>query len=108
LNVARGRQSVIDVHPVMASHGASRVNLFDVVPAFSKGTLFRRDRMTCACSGLRFQERELRCEHIVPESHGGRWTWMNLVAACAASNGRCRSSMVCAVSRDTAPGSVPG
>jgi hypothetical protein len=47
-NVARGRQSVIDVHPIIALHGASRVNLFDVVPAFSKGKLFRRDRLTCA------------------------------------------------------------
>ena len=41
-NVARGRQSVIDVHPIIALHGASKVNLFDVVPAFSKGKLFRR------------------------------------------------------------------
>jgi hypothetical protein len=50
-NVARGRQSAIDVHPIIALHGASRVNLFDVVPAFSKGKLFRRDRMTCAYCG---------------------------------------------------------
>jgi len=49
-NVARGRQSIIDVHPIMALHGASRVNLFDVVPAFSKGKLFRRDRMTPSSS----------------------------------------------------------
>ena len=42
-NVARGCQSIIDVHPIIALHGASRVNLFHVVPAFSKGKLFRRD-----------------------------------------------------------------
>ena len=77
INVASGRQSVIDVHPIMALHGASKVNLFDVVPAFSKGKLFRRDRMTCAYCGQRFAERDLQCEHIVPESRGGRWTWMN-------------------------------
>ena len=87
-NVARGRQSVIDVHPIIALHGASRVNLFDVVPAFSKGKLFRRDRLTCAYCGQRFKERDLQCEHIVPESRGGRWTWMNLVTACGVCNGR--------------------
>jgi 5-methylcytosine-specific restriction endonuclease McrA len=35
-----------------------------------------------------FTERALQCEHIVPQSRGGRWTWMNLVTACAACNGR--------------------
>ena len=87
-NVARGRQSIIDVHPIIALHGASKVNLFDVVPAFSKDKLFRRDRMTCAYCGQRFHERYLQCEHIVPESRGGRWTWMNLATSCAACNGR--------------------
>lgn len=87
-NVARGRQSVIDVHPIMALAGASRVNLFDVVPAFTKAKLLRRDRMTCAYCGQRFAERDLSCEHIVPQSRGGRWTWMNLVTACGPCNGR--------------------
>jgi len=87
-NVARGRQSVIDIHPIMALSGASKVNLFDVVPAFNKAKLFRRDRMTCAYCGQRFHERNLSCEHIVPQARGGRWIWMNLVTACAACNGR--------------------
>ena len=87
-NVARGRQSVIEVHPIVALHGASRVNLFDVVPAFSRTKLFRRDRLTCAYCGQRYAERNLQCEHIVPESRGGTWAWMNLVTACAACNGR--------------------
>ena len=92
-NAARGGQSLIDVHPIVALRGASKVNLFDVVPAFSKSKLFRRDRMTCAYCGQRFTARELQCEHIVPESRGGRWTWMNLVTACAVCNGRkaCRT-----------------
>jgi hypothetical protein len=87
-NVARGLQSVMDVHPIIALHGASKVNLFDVMPAFSKGKLFRRDRATCAYCGLRFHERDLQCEHIVPQARGGLWTWMNLVTACGACNGR--------------------
>ena len=87
-NVARARQSTIDVHPIIALHGASKVNLFDVVPVLGKAKLFRRDRMTCAYCGGRFAERELQCEHIVPESRGGKATWMNLVAACGPCNSR--------------------
>ena len=92
-NVARGRQSVIDIHPIMALTGAPKVNLFDVVPAFTKAKLFRRDRMTCAYCGQRFNERDLSCEHILPQARGGRWTWMNLVTACGACNSRkaCRT-----------------
>ncbi len=87
-NVARQCQSIIEVHPIIALHGAAPINLFDIVPAFSKGKLFRRDRFTCAYCGQRFTERELSCEHIVPQSRGGRWTWMNLVTACGPCNAR--------------------
>jgi 5-methylcytosine-specific restriction endonuclease McrA len=44
--------------------------------------------MTCAYCGQRFTEAQLSCEHIVPQLRGGRWTWMNLVTACGACNGR--------------------
>ncbi len=87
-NVARGRQSVIDVFPILALHGAARVKLFDVVPVFSKRKLIRRDRLTCAYCAQCFKEQDLQCEHIVPPSRGGRWVWMNLVTACALCNGR--------------------
>ncbi len=92
-NVVRGVQSTIEVYPIVALRGAARVNLFDAVPSFSKAKLFRRDRFTCAYCGQRFAERDLQCEHIVPEARGGRWSWMNLVSACGACNGRkaCRT-----------------
>ena len=86
-NAKSGRQSVIDVYPIVALGGASRINLFDVVPAFSRNKLFRRDRCICAYCGQRFPESVLQCEHIVPESRGGAWSWMNLVTACAVCNG---------------------
>ena len=86
-NVARGRQSLLTVAPIIALRGASRVNLFDHVPAVSKPKLLRRDRHTCAYCAQVFKERDLQCEHIVPQSRGGPWTWMNLVSACAACNG---------------------
>jgi hypothetical protein len=87
-NAATGRQSLMEVYPIIALRGAARVNLFHVVPAISKRKLFRRDRFTCAYCGQRFAERDLQCEHIVPQSRGGLWTWMNLVSACGACNGR--------------------
>ncbi|WKB50633.1 HNH endonuclease [Eleftheria terrae] len=88
VNAATGRQSLIEVHPIIALRGASRINLFEVTPSLAKHKLFCRDRYTCAYCGQRFQERELQCEHIVPESRGGGWTWMNLVTACGPCNGR--------------------
>jgi hypothetical protein len=87
-NVASGQQSLVEVHPIIALRGAARVNLFDRTTAVTAAKLFRRDRMTCAYCGQRFAERHLQCEHIVPASCGGAWSWMNLVTACAACNGR--------------------
>ncbi len=87
-NIARGCQSLIEIHPIVALAGASQRNLFGIVPAFAKAKLFRRDRFTCAYCGERFAERLLSCEHIVPQSRGGRWTWMNLVTACGPCNAR--------------------
>jgi hypothetical protein len=47
------------VAPIIALRGASKINLFDVVPSVTKRKLFRRDRHTCAyCTGV-FQERVL-------------------------------------------------
>ena len=87
-NVHLGRQSRIEVPAIMALAGAARVNLFDRVPSVTKTRLLRRDRHTCAYCGDRFTERDLQCEHIVPASRGGPWTWMNLVTACRYCNGR--------------------
>lgn len=85
-NTRLGRQSTIDVAPIIALRGAPKVNLFDVVPSWSKSKLLRRDRNTCAYCGQVFGDHDLQCEHIVPESRGGPWSWMNLVAACGPCN----------------------
>lgn len=88
INVASGRQSTISVHPIIAVRGHSRVNLFDVAVAVTKGKLLHRDRHTCAYCGQVHPERDLQVEHIVPDSRGGAYSWMNLVTACAMCNGR--------------------
>ena len=86
-NAQAGRRSVLEVYPIIALNGASGVDLFNVTPAISRSKLFRRDRGVCAYCGQHFAERHLQCEHIVPESRGGAWSWMNLVTACASCKG---------------------
>jgi hypothetical protein len=92
-NAVTGLQSRIDVHAIVATTGASRVNLFDAVPSLSNPKLFQRDRMTCAYCGGLFDDRQLTREHIVPTAQGGVDDWLNVVAACKACNGRkaCRT-----------------
>lgn len=87
-NVASGRQSLIAVAPIVAVRGHARLNLFDIVPGVTKAKLLRRDRHTCAYCGEVFAERDLQAEHIVPDSRGGPYAWMNLVTACADCNAR--------------------
>jgi len=87
-NAVSGQQSRIDVHPIMATTGASRVNLFDAIPSLTNFKLFRRDRMTCAYCGGRYDDRHLTREHIIPVSQGGLDVWINVVAACRLCNGR--------------------
>ena len=88
MNTLTGKQSSIDVHPILATTGASRVNLFDAVPCLTNFKLFRRDRMTCAYCGGQFDERRLTREPIVPTSQGGPDNWLNVVCACRSCNGR--------------------
>lgn len=92
-NAQTGLQSRIDVHAIVATTGASRVNLFDAVPSLNNAKLFRRDRMTCAYCAGHFEERLLTREHIVPTALGGADNWLNVVAACKPCNGRkaCRT-----------------
>jgi hypothetical protein len=95
-NALTGQQSRIDVHAIVATTGAARVNLFDAVPSLSNPKLFRRDRMTCAYCGGHFDDRNLTREHIVPTAQGGVDDWLNVVAACKTCNGRkaCRTPEV--------------
>lgn len=85
-NVRTGRQSTLEVPAILALRGNSRLNLFDVVPGFSKPKVLRRDRLTCAYCGDTHELRSLTVDHILPASRGGALSWMNTVAACRACN----------------------
>ena len=88
LDVQGTPQAWISIEQAATHHASGAVAWFDGEPPVAKDKLFRRDRLTCAYCGLRFPERDLQCEHILPESRGGAWSWMNLVTACASCNGR--------------------
>jgi hypothetical protein len=87
-NARLGRQSVLEIHPIIALNGAASVNLFDAVPSLTNAKLFRRDRMTCAYCGEVFRDDGLTREHIIPVSAGGRDVWCNVVSACRSCNTR--------------------
>jgi len=83
-----GRQSRIEVHPIIAVRGAIPTRAWRQAPALSNPKLFVRDRQVCAYCGGLFHFEELTREHIVPVSRGGADTWMNCITACRACNGR--------------------
>ena len=84
---ATGKQSRIDVHPIVAVRGAVPSRAWRLVPALTNQKLFVRDRQFCAYCGGCFQVDELTREHIVPVSRGGQDTWMNCITACRGCNG---------------------
>jgi 5-methylcytosine-specific restriction endonuclease McrA len=53
-------------------------------PAWSKRGVLRRDRHTCGYCG----DTAHTVDHLLPQSRGGRNTWLNTVAACTRCNHR--------------------
>jgi hypothetical protein len=85
---ATGRQSQIEVHPIIAVRGVVPSRAWRQEPALTNPKLFVRDRHVCAYCGGRFAFDHLTREHVVPTSRGGRDTWMNCITACRHCNGR--------------------
>ena len=52
--------------------------------AYGREAVLRRDRYRCAYCGRHADT----IDHLVPRSRGGRWTWLNTVAACSRCNCR--------------------
>ncbi len=88
-----GRQSRIEVHPIIAVRGSIPSRAWRQAPALANGKLFVRDRYVCAYCGGLFHVDDLTREHIVPTSRGGSDTWMNCITACRSCNGRKGSRM---------------
>lgn len=86
-NRITGLRSTLTLRSIVAIRGdASRRARFVHVPALTREMLFARDRFVCAYCGGHFRPGELTCEHVKPQSRGGRDTWTNLVSACKPCN----------------------
>ncbi len=83
-----GEQSIIILHPIVASRGHTRPGLLDPAPTLTNIALFARDRNLCMYCGGPFHRSELTRDHVLPLSRGGRDGWENVVTACLGCNVR--------------------
>ena len=81
-----GEQSVIELHPIVASRGHCRATAIDPSPALTNVALFARDRHICMYCGSHFSRGELTRDHVLPLSRGGKDIWVNVVTACLHCN----------------------
>ena len=81
-----GDQSILRLHPIVASRGHCQSSAIDPCPALSNVALFARDRYLCLYCGRRCTRGELTRDHVMPLSRGGQDTWENVVSACLACN----------------------
>jgi hypothetical protein len=84
-----GIQSRIKVKPIIAIAGSeimARMLHAELPLGNQNHLLFKRDRYTCAYCGGRFAHKDLSRDHIVPQSRGGKDSWMNCVTACRKCN----------------------
>jgi 5-methylcytosine-specific restriction endonuclease McrA len=55
---------------------------------FTRANIYRRDHHQCQYCGDTFRSEDLTFDHVIPEAHGGRKSWENIVAACMPCNRR--------------------
>jgi len=87
-NRLAGRQSQIELHPIVAARGHARLHALDPAPALTNTALFARDGHLCMYCGQQFARHALTRDHVLPLSRGGRDTWQNVVSACLHCNVR--------------------
>lgn len=88
INRASSTQSIVRLHPIIASRGHSRAHVLDPTPALSNQALFARDQSLCLYCGREFSRTALTRDHVQPVSKGGRDIWENVVSACIHCNSR--------------------
>jgi 5-methylcytosine-specific restriction endonuclease McrA len=86
INRLRGVQSLLHLHPIIASTGHCRDHAVDPAPALTNSALFARDRHLCLYCGEHFTRAELTRDHVLPLSRQGKDEWENVVSACVACN----------------------
>lgn len=86
-----GRQSLIELHPIVATRGRARAHALNPTPTLTNQALFARDAQLCLYCGEIFPRNRLTRDHVNPISRGGRDTWENVVSACFPCNSRKRN-----------------
>ncbi|WP_458069842.1 HNH endonuclease [Rhodanobacter sp. BL-MT-08] len=86
INRLHGEQSVMHLHPIIASTGHCRDHAIDPAPALTNTALFARDRHLCLYCGNHFTRGELTRDHVLPISKHGADVWENVVSACLHCN----------------------
>jgi len=81
-----GAQSLLQLHPIVASTGHCRDHAIDPAPALTNTALFARDRHLCLYCGDHFSRGELTRDHVLPISKHGKDEWENVVSACLVCN----------------------
>ncbi|WP_454829807.1 HNH endonuclease [Pseudoxanthomonas wuyuanensis] len=83
-----GAQSIIELHPIVASRGHARAQALSPTPTLTNTALFARDAQLCLYCGHEFSRPSLTRDHVLPLSKGGRDIWENVVTACFHCNSR--------------------
>ena len=81
-NRLSGRQSLLELHPIVAARGHAHPRSLDPSPALTNPALFARDAHLCLYCGSEFGRHTLTRDHVVPISRGGHDVWENVVTAC--------------------------
>jgi len=85
-NARSGRQSLVEIHSILATQGSHRALHSGFVPPLNNTTLFRRDGHVCLYCGHSFPGHELSRDHVTPLSQRGQDHWTNVVTACKRCN----------------------
>ena len=83
-----GAQSIIELHPIVASRGHAHAKALSPTPTLTNTALFARDAQLCLYCGHEFSRPNLTRDHVLPLSKGGRDIWENVVSACFHCNSR--------------------
>ena len=88
INRISGRQSIVELHPIVAARSHAHPKSLDPSPALTNTALFARDAHLCLYCGKEYGRHSLTRDHVVPISRGGRDVWENVVCACFHCNSR--------------------
>lgn len=90
INVRTGRQSILEIYPILALRCFASVNLVEVPPVFTAEKCHGINKFRCGYCAEVFAEAELTIDHIVPARRGGPLNWLNTCSACRDCNSRKR------------------